>query len=288
MAAHRRAVLAAALAAMLSLLGVAAFFLLRAPYSVRQFRQGVAYYEAGRDESALDCLNASLRIEQQSREALVARAHVFQHQGDFRLAFADYEAADRLAAAPEIAACQGFCLSQLRQDEQAVVFYRRAIQSGGDSAAVLNNLGYSWFLLNQLEDAESCLRRAVQADETLQAAHHNLVLVFLQRALAGKAIPPEAFVHARRALETGPQSGDLYRDLAFLHAVAVKQDAAAAQTAIGCVAKAVALGMDPEVFRSNPLFLDLKQDPAFQAAILVPVTQRAPAAVQVIDPLSRQ
>ena len=288
MAVHRRAVLAAAAVAMCALLGVAAFCILRPPYSVRQLRQGVAYYEAGRDEFALDCLNASLRIEPHSREALIARARVYQHLGDYSPALADYEAADQLIPSSGLDACLGYCLNQSGQDEAATAYYRRALAAGENSPAVLNNLGFSCFQLHQLEDAESCLRRAFQADDTLQAPHCNLVLVFLQRALEGKDIPGEAFLHSRRALEIGPPSGGLYRDMAFLYAVAAKHDAAAAQVAIGYVAKSVALGMDPEVFKSEVLFLGLKQDPAFQAALIAPVLQKTPEAVHLIDPSSQR
>ena len=42
------------------LLGTVAFFMLRPPYAVRQFQQGLAYYKRDEDDLALECLNASL------------------------------------------------------------------------------------------------------------------------------------------------------------------------------------------------------------------------------------
>ena len=125
-----------------------------------------------------------------------------------------------------------------------------------------------------------------QADDTLQAPHHNLVLVFLQQAYAGKAIPAEAFVHARRALEIGPLSGELFRDLATLYALAAKQDAAQAQAAIGYIAKAVDFGIDAgDLHSPTRSSRALKQDPAFQAAIAARgVLQKPVEAVQLIDP----
>ena len=282
--AHRRPVFSAALAATLAVLGTAAFLVLRPPYSARQLQQGLAYYAAGQDDPALDCLNTALRIEPHSRGAIVARARVFQRMGDFRLAFADYEAVDRLAPSATIAACLGYCLSRLAQDEQAAAYYRRSLRCGDDSPAVLNNLGYCGFQLHQLDEAEAYLRRAAQADDTLQAVHHNLVLVFLERGCEGQVIPPEAFVHARRALEIGPQTGDLYRDLAILYAVAAKRDAALAQAAIGHVARSVALGMNAEFFRSDSAFAALRTEHAFQEAIVTPVERKTTAADLLIDP----
>ena len=238
-----------------------------------------------RTTCALDCLNASLRIDPRSSEALIARARVHQRQGEFQLAFADYEAAGRLTPSPRIDACKGYCLSQLGQYKEAAEFYRQSLEAGYDSPAVLNNLGYSWLQLGRFEEAEACLRRAIQADDALQAAHHNLVLVFLQRACEGKAVPAEAFVHAHRALEIGPESGELCRNLAFLYAMAAKQDVALAQTAIAYVAKAVAHGIDPQTFRSDPAFASLEKDPAFQEALVVRGAVQEPArAVHVIPP----
>ena len=74
----------------------------------------------------------------------MARARVYQHQGDFQLAFADYDAASRLTPSPRIDACKGYCLNQLAQHKQAARLYSRSLEGGYDSPAVLNNLGYSW------------------------------------------------------------------------------------------------------------------------------------------------
>ena len=284
-AAHRRAVLTGAFAAMLPVLGAAAFCALRPPYGVRQFQQGLTYCAAGRDDLALDCLNASLRSDRHSSAALIARAGVYLRQEDFQLALADFDAADRLTPSPKTKACQGYCLSRLAQYREAAVICRQALEDGDDSPAVLNNLGYCWLRLGRLDQAEVCLRRALQADDMLQAAHHNLVFVFLQRACEGNAIPPEAFVHARRALETGPPSGELCRELAFFYALAAKQDATSARTVIGLVADAVAHGIDPETLRSEVAFSGLRQDPAFQAALVARGAWQEPVnAVRLLDP----
>ncbi len=234
---------------------------------------------------ALACLNASLQSDPHLSEALIARARVYQRRGDFQLAFVDYDAASGSNPGPRIDACQGYCLNQLAQDRQATVFYRRLLEAGCDSPAVLNNLGYSWLRLGRLEDAEACLRRAIQADGTRQAPHHNLVLVFLQRAFAGQALPREALVHARRALETGPESGELCRNLAFLYALAAKQDAALKRPAIACIAKAVAHGIAGKSFKSDAAFSALEKDPAFQEALVARGALQEPIkAVRLLDP----
>ena len=56
-------------------------------------------------------------------------------------------------------------------------------------------MGYSCIQMRQLEEAEEWLNKAVEKDERLQAAHHNLVRVFLNRARAARPVPESAISH---------------------------------------------------------------------------------------------
>ncbi len=126
---------------------------------------------------------------------------------------------------------------------------------------------------------------AVQADPNLQAAQHNLVVVYSRRALTGRVIPTEAFVLARRALEIGPESGELCCNLAYFYVLAAKQDAAYVRPAIDFIAKAVEHGIDPHTFKSDPVFSALEKDAAFQKALVARGPLQAPLkAVRAIDP----
>ena len=116
------------------------------------------------------------------------------------MAFTDYDAADKLAPSPSLAAGKGYCSSQLGQDKPAVEYFRRALDGGYDSPVVLNDLGYSLLQRGRLDEAEDFLRRALQADDTLQSAHHNLVVIHLQRALRERRYPPR-----RSTMPAGPR-----------------------------------------------------------------------------------
>ena len=196
------------------------------------------------------------RTDPRSSDALIARARVYQRQGDFRLAFADYDDASRLSPSPKDRCLRGILFEPTRSRQagrrvlpplagRRIRFAGRAEQPGLQLASDLAG----WRMPRLV-----CGGR-LKADDTLQAPHHNLVLVFLQLAYEGKVIPSEAFVHARRALEIGPESGELYRDLATLYALAGKQDAALAQAAIGHIAKAVDFGIDTKDLQVRPGFL---------------------------------
>ena len=121
-------------------------------------------------------------------------------------------------------------------------------------------------------------------DNTLQSAYHNLVVVYLQRAFEGKAIPVEAFVSSRRAQEIGPVSGELCRNLAIFYALAAKQDVVWKRPAIDCIAKAVAHGVDPQSLKADPVFSEMEKDPAFQDSLIRAAPQEPAKAVRLVDP----
>jgi serine/threonine protein kinase len=59
--AHRRSVLAALAALVIMIVSAIAYYVSRPPYSVRLFQRAIAYSESGRDDLAIECLNASLQ-----------------------------------------------------------------------------------------------------------------------------------------------------------------------------------------------------------------------------------
>ena len=94
------------------------------------------------------------------------------------------------------------------------------MKGGYSSPGLLNNLGFALIQTGQYDAAEQYLKQAIRQKSDLQDAYHNLVLVYLNRALAGRPLPKEAIEHAKRAVEIGSPSTDLYRDVAKLFAVA--------------------------------------------------------------------
>ena len=141
------------------------------------------------------------------------------------------------------------CLPRILPEPTQPVRYGGRLLSGGvdagyDSPPVLNNFGYCLLRSDQLDEAEAYLQCAIQGDGRLQVAYHNLVIVFARRGLEGQELPQEALAYAARAIELGPESAELYKHAAQLHAIAAEDDSTQRAAAIGFVAKAVALGAD--------------------------------------------
>jgi tetratricopeptide (TPR) repeat protein len=226
-ATHRWRVATAAALLAASLLAGTVALALRPPYAVRQFRSGLAYLEQGRDDLAIQCLNASLEADPARPETLLARARAYEHQGDYWTAFHDYSAAAELAPSPSVDAHMGYCMGRLGDHEVACARYLSAVKAGCDSPAVLNDLASSLICLGKFDDAEGYLRRAIERDDRLQPAYYNLATVLFQRALKnGQQPPPEALAAATRAADLGPQSGELCCDIADMQMLAAQGDPA--------------------------------------------------------------
>jgi tetratricopeptide (TPR) repeat protein len=170
------------------------------------------------------------------------------------MAFEDFQTANRLSPCPTTRACLGYCLSRLDQWDAAAVCYQDALNGGFVSPGLLNNLGFSYLRLNRLDAAEQYLSRAVAADERLAASYHALVLVGIDRAKQRGEVPPSAMDWARKAIEAGPDSADLHRQVAMLYALGAKREPAKAASAIEHLARAIQLGLDPKTLQGNPVF----------------------------------
>ena len=263
------------------------FEMARPPYSIRQLQQAARQAQAGEPQSAIRSLNALLQADPHNADALFARGRVFQQLGDFRMAFEDFQAANRLSPSPTTHACLGYCLSRLNQWDGAVLRYQDALKGGFVSPGLLNNLGFSYLRENRLDEAESCLSRAVAADERLATSYHALVLVAIDRAKQRGAVSPSAMDWARKAVDAAPDSADLHRQVAMLYALGAKREPAKAASAIEHLARAVQLGLDPKTLQGNPSLAALKGRPDFEAILSGgrPLASATARADFLVDPL---
>lgn len=271
---RRRPLIAGGAVLGVAALAVALVLALRPPYSVRQFREGLACSGRGDYALAVECFNAALHSDPKNDEVLAARADALSQLGDFRMAVVDYGEAYRTIRSGVLAAKMGYCLSRLRQNLQALACYQAALKDGYRSPGLLNNLGHTLLQGDRVDESEEYLREAIEQQGDLGPARHSLLLLALRRALRGAPVSAEAIANARKAEAIGPPSADLYRDMAALFAVAATQDASMIEPAIEYLAKAVNLGLDPKPFRETPTFAALRGAPAFQALMTRSVPPR--------------
>ena len=145
-------------------------------------------YNKGEYELAIKYFNNSLQSNKKQHDVLFARGRAYQKANNYPLAYEDFKESFRLRPRGETSACMGYCANKLGYHKEAIELYKKALSLGYKSPLVLHNLGYSYFQLKQLDEANSYLKQALRGDNDLQASHHILVLVSLNRALNGHPI----------------------------------------------------------------------------------------------------
>ncbi len=256
------------------------------PYGVRQYRQGLAYYERGQWRLAADSCTESLRSDSRNAEALWTRACALCRLREYAMAYEDFRAAHELNHTPNCYAGMGYCYSGLERPGTAVYYYRLALQGRCSSPALLNNLGFALIKTGQFDAAEPYLKQAIRQKSDLRAAHHNLVLVYLDQSLAGKPLPKEAIDEAKRAVEIGSPSTDLYRDVAKLFAVGARKDAELLPMAVRYAEKALDCGLNPQTLRTDSAFGTVQRSPAIEKLLAKERPAVRPSrAIYIVDPL---
>ena len=277
----RRAMTFAAVMLLLVSAGVG-FFIFRAPYSVRQFQHGLKHFERGQYELAKDYFDDSVRSDPKNWDALVVRARTYQQLENFSWAFEDFESAYRLKPTAGLIASKAYCLARLKHHDEALSCNRKALEDGHETAAVLNNTGFCYVQLRQLDRAEEYLRRAIEADENLQAPHHSLAFISLNRAYGGQPVSLSALTHAKTAIDIGPPSVDLYCHAAALSALAARRDPSLMPHALEYLERAIDCGFDPKSLASHPAFVSLHGQRAFEELLASPSPSRRPIKADLL------
>lgn len=167
---------------------------------------------------------------------------------------------------------------------QAKLYYQKALESGFNSPILLNNLGYCCLQLGDLDRAEECLKQAVEVDDGLQAAHHNLVMLALRRSAIEQSDSSWAIVHAEKAIEIGPVSYSLYLHVGVLHVLTAKDDRNKHQQVILCLEKAIDYGLEPGELTAWAAFSSCQDEAGFTILLTRPVGRRLEADY-LVDPL---
>ena len=279
---HRRAVSIASAVFLSLTLAAASFLVLRPPYAVRQLRQGIAYSEKGEYKLAIGCFTNAIGDAPECVDAAVARGRAYQQLNDFRQAFEDYRSAYDLAPDPRYLALQGYCMSLEGRPAEAEPYYRRAFTDGCKTPALLNNFGYTCCQLGHLAEAQDLLLRAAEADPHPPQVHHALVQVFVNLACQGKPLPRAAILHARKAQETCPPSGQAYYLLAAINAVAARQDPALVKPALDCLERAVGYGYAPNRFKGSSMLSAIAGEPRYKQLLARPAAPTKTAGFSVL------
>lgn len=132
----------------------------------------------GRDDQALAVMRKLVIHHPKDNDILSAYAKALAATGSFKEALGAIQKAQR----PErpdwrLLSAQGAILDQLDRSREARLLYRKALDIEPNEPTVLSNLGMSYVLSNDLQAAETYLRKASKQPGSDSVVRQNLALV---------------------------------------------------------------------------------------------------------------
>ncbi len=251
----------------------------------RYISLGLTYFEERQYQQTVSVLTDLLVISPRSYDAYLLRGHAYKRLGEFALAAADYRSASRMKPDSISYGCEAYCLTELKDISNAISRYNTALRENHPSPAILhNNLGYCHLAAGEITKAQKHLAEAIRLDAGLQVAHFNMAVCYVKKALRGAPLSAKAMVHARKAIEIGPDTADLYWVAAQLCAITARNDPSEVGQAQKFILRALECGKSADEFRIG-LFAAVQSDPAFAAKFNAAKQQMdAPRQPSYLDP----
>ena len=133
---------------------------------------------AGETNQAVAVMRKAAIYHPSDREVLAAFGKALAADGQFKQALATIRSAQRTDNPDwQLLAAEGGILDSLADHEKARDLYRQALVLAPGEPQILNNLGMSYVLTNELEKAEEALRQAVAGPGATLKTRQNLALV---------------------------------------------------------------------------------------------------------------
>jgi serine/threonine protein kinase len=167
----------------------------------------------------------------------------------------------------------GYCYSLAEQHAPAIQAYQLALETDRrlDTAEINFDLALTLWRTGTPDNkkaARAALDHAVFLSGRLQRPFHLRAMIGLQDALnETNPVPERVTGDIERAIANGAPATDLYRDAAWIFAVAASRDATLTDRALDLVRKAVQAGQDPNWFADHPAFAALRKHEGFAAAV---------------------
>lgn len=294
----------------------------RPPFGERNYAAGILAFQKGNHEEAINRFDAAIDADPESATAAAAyfaRGRVYQQWGridatKYYLAARDFDRAEKLAPDGRNLAAIGYCETCIPGGSGAAIeHYKRAQKVGFANAELYNNLGFCYMNTGKPKEARKCLDQAIELKPGLQAAYYNRALIqmmdaknqsaLLKHPTASAAFSPDeqkkmaddlaaalrlGLADFQKAVELGPQSGELSFDAACFYATASVGDSGWKEHALQLLTKAVKeQQFNPKRLATEPLLEDLRTEKRFQVLTTHPApNQPMQRAIRVVDPTS--
>ncbi len=161
--------------------------------------RGITFLELGETSKALSDFNESVSLDSSDYRAVYNRGNAWYQLGEFTNAVEDYDRALRLEPkAADIYINRGNALVKIEKLNEAINDYQFAMKIDPGNYLTHFNLGYTYFITNRPEDAESCFEKCIDLYSTYAPAYYFLGMIALD-----KSDSVSACAHLQRASELG-------------------------------------------------------------------------------------
>ena len=259
------------------------------PPAVRAYHQALRAYAAGDRTGSRELLDRSSDLDPYAVSPRLSRARLAQEDHRWNDAQYDLQRATELAPKDgRIHAALGYAFAMgSGQPASAVLEYQRAIDLGGESPIIWNNMGQAMQRSAGRAQAQQTLRRAVELEPQLQPAWHTLASVMLNQASQEKRLKAdklmlESLDCLKHAAAVGPTSARLEHDLAQLILYTNAQIPERDERVLKHLVRALELGLHPKEL-DDQSFRELRGNPEFERLRNLP-EPATPAVPEVRHP----
>jgi len=224
---------------------------------------GSVFFQRGYYDQAGVAFERALRDNPDSAEALYGIGSVYLNQQKTTEARESFARATKLRASyPETLANSwnnlGLLSARDGHTEEAIGFFRHALQFSPDHLVALENLGSAYRQLKQWDEARKAFERALEVNASDPEANYGLAMVFAQTDDTARALE-----HFQTALRSRPAYPEALNNLGILYLRAQRRDEA--------------VGKFEECIRLAPAF-----DQAYLNLARVYAVENAPAKARAV------
>jgi serine/threonine protein kinase len=292
---HPRLVAAIAAACLGLAITLVAYLILRPPYPVRQYRQGIQEYRQGHFAEAAASMSRSL-ADKETVNTYLVRGRAYLKLGKSQLALEDFNAADKFQPSGRTKASLAYCAAQWHPPNYhlAVFYFEKAIENNLATSEIYSDLAYCQMQVRGLDrKALANLNKAIELDGKNQLAYFHRAKLEVDLVLINpgdNSLTPEGLTALRLAFAGGPASGLMHHEAARHYVLADKLEPRWKELALEHIHKAIQAGIPAENVKNDVILTSrLSKEPRFLELLKLRPRAAVPASVLALqaiqDPL---
>lgn len=256
----------------------------RPPYSVRAYRAGLASYQQGDWDSAIQRWTDAMDADRATPQLLFARGTAYIQSAKYLLAIDDLQRARQMSESSSsgpIIANLAYCYTQTGKHGLSRSLTDLLVNVPNEerklrNAAVFNNRGYHFLLLDEPATAIKELSRAIEIEPDMAMAYQNRARAKLALSTTDGSMLQAAAEDIETALKLEPRNWGIQRDAIQIFAEYSYTDVRYRRRMTDCLQKVEQLGGDLADIPDPKGFDRLRRDADFSQLLNSPLRRTTP------------